>query len=50
MTLLTKRVEELKEKHPEDQHLFDQYLLSQRAECNELTEDVEGVTMLLKKY
>lgn len=46
---LTKRTNELKEKYPSQTHLFDQYLKSQLAECDELENDVIGATMLLKK-
>ncbi len=50
MTCLTKRSNELKERYPNQANLFDQYLKSQLAECDELENDILGVTMLLKKH
>lgn len=49
ITVLSKRVEELKQQYPDRSHLFDQYLASQKAEIHDLTTDVIGVTLLLKK-
>jgi ubiquinone/menaquinone biosynthesis C-methylase UbiE len=46
--LITKRANELKEKLPEKAYLFDSYIQSQQAECDELENDIYGVTMLLK--
>ena len=46
---ITKRVNELKIVYPSYAELFDQYLESQMAECDELENDVEGVTLLLRK-
>lgn len=50
MTYLTKRINELKERYPNQANLFDEYLKSQLAECDELENDILGVTILLKKY
>ena len=47
---LTKRTNELKERYPEDTQLFEQYLKSQLAECDELENDIIGVTMLLRRH
>lgn len=44
---IIKRANELKEKLPEKAHLFDSYIQSQQAECDELENDISGVTMLL---
>lgn len=46
---LTMRTNELKEQFPDQVHLFNQYLKSQLAECDELENDIIGVTMLLRK-
>jgi ubiquinone/menaquinone biosynthesis C-methylase UbiE len=46
--LITKRANELKEKLPEKAYLFDSYIQSQQAECDELENEISGVTMLLK--
>jgi cyclopropane fatty-acyl-phospholipid synthase-like methyltransferase len=46
---LSKRVEELKKQYPDKHNLFDDYLNSQKEECNELENDIIGVTMLIKK-
>lgn len=40
---------ELIERYPAKAYLFEQYMDSQMAECDELENDVIGVTMLLKK-
>ena len=49
MTALSQRVHELKEKYPQKGYLFEQYLESQKQECDDLTNHVTGVTMLLQK-
>lgn len=46
--LIVKRANELKEKSPEKAHLFDSYIHSQQAECDELENEISGVTMLLQ--
>lgn len=46
--LIVKRVNELKKKYPEKSHLFDSYISSQQAECDELENEISGVTMLLQ--
>jgi len=46
--LITKRANELKGKFPEKAHLFDSYIRSQQAECDELENEMTGVTMLLQ--
>lgn len=43
-----KRAEELKARLPGKAHLFDSYVHSQRAECEELENEITGVTMLLQ--
>ena len=45
---ILKRAIELKEKHPEKASLFDSYIQSQQAECDELENEISGVTMLLQ--
>ena len=45
---IVKRSEELKQQYPEKKHLFDGYVKSQQAECDELENDIDAVTMLLK--
>ena len=45
---IIKRANELKEKHPEKAYLFENYIKSQQAECDELENKIEGVTMLLQ--
>ncbi|NLN49387.1 MAG: class I SAM-dependent methyltransferase [Clostridiales bacterium] len=47
--LIVKRAEELKDKYPDKVHLFDSYIKSQREECDELENDIKGVTMLLQR-
>ena len=42
------RAHELKCMHPDKADLFDGYIRSQQAECDELETDISGVTMLLK--
>jgi cyclopropane fatty-acyl-phospholipid synthase-like methyltransferase len=49
MTFISKRVNELKDKIPSKSHLFDEYMASQLAECDELESELKGVTMLLRK-
>lgn len=46
--LIIKRANELKEKLPKKAHLFDSYIQSQQAECDELENEISGVTMLLQ--
>ncbi len=45
---IVKRVRELKDKLPEKAPLFDSYIRSQQAECDELENEISGVTMLLQ--
>ena len=45
---IIKRAEELKEKFPEKAYLFESYVQSQQAECDEMEEDIDGVTILLQ--
>jgi hypothetical protein len=45
---IVKRANELKKKYPEKSHLFESYINSQLAECNELENEILGVTMLLQ--
>lgn len=45
---IIKRANELKEKFPEKVCLFDSYIQIQQDECNELENEISGVTMLLK--
>ena len=45
---ILKRAEELKAKHPEKVPLFEGYVKSQQAECEELENDITAVTMLLQ--
>lgn len=45
---ITKRADELKQTHPDKSELFDSYVKSQTKECQELEEDILGVTFLLK--
>ena len=46
--LIIKRANELKKKLPEKAHLFDGYIRSQQAECDELENEISGVTLLLQ--
>lgn len=46
--LIVKRANELKEELPEKAHLFDSYIDSQQAECDELENEISGVTLLLQ--
>ena len=45
---IIKRANELKEKYPEKAQLFESYIRSQQAECDELENEIEGVTLLLQ--
>ncbi|HEY8349373.1 MAG TPA: class I SAM-dependent methyltransferase [Clostridia bacterium] len=45
---IRQRANELKERLPEKAHLFDSYIRSQQAECDELENEISGVTMLLQ--
>lgn len=45
---IMQRALELKKKFPEKAHLFESYIQSQQAECDELEEDIDGVTILLQ--
>lgn len=47
-SVIRKRASELKKKYPENADLFDNYVKSQMNECNELENELIGVTMLLK--
>lgn len=47
--VITKRTDELKAQYPEKASLFDAYLKSQLSECEELTTEIRGVTLLLQK-
>ena len=47
-SFIAKRANELKEKHPDKAYLFDSYLRSQLAECDELENEISGVTMLVQ--
>jgi 2-polyprenyl-3-methyl-5-hydroxy-6-metoxy-1,4-benzoquinol methylase len=46
--LIVKRAAELKVKHPDKADLFDSYVKSQQAECDELENELTVVTMLLR--
>ncbi len=47
-SFIVKRANELKEKHPDKAYLFESYIKSQQAECDELENEISGVTMLLQ--
>jgi hypothetical protein len=47
-SFIVKRANELKEKHPDKAYLFDSYIKSQQAECDEMENEISGVTMLLQ--
>ena len=49
MRCIGQRVEELKKRHPHHADLFQGYMESQRAEVEELSGDIRGVTLLLQK-
>ena len=44
---IVKRANELKKELPEKAHLFESYIKSQLKECEELENDISGVTLLL---
>ena len=46
--LIGNRTTELKEKYPDMAELFEGYVQSQQNECDELENEITGVTMLLK--
>ena len=46
--LIANRADELKRTYPEKSNLFDSYIRSQLAECDELENEVVGVTLLLQ--
>lgn len=48
-SFIVKRANELKESHPAKAFLFDNYIKSQQSECDELENEIVGVTMLVKK-
>lgn len=45
---ITRRANELKLMHPDKSDLFDKYIQSQQAECDQLEHDITGVTWLLQ--
>jgi 2-polyprenyl-3-methyl-5-hydroxy-6-metoxy-1,4-benzoquinol methylase len=45
---IVKRARELMETYPEKSHLFESYINSQQAECDELENEISGVTLLLR--
>ncbi len=47
-SFIVRRANELKEKHPDKAYLFESYIKSQQAECDELEHEISGVTMLLQ--
>jgi len=47
-THIANRAGELRILHPDKAELFDGYVASQLAECNQLESDISGVTMLLR--
>ena len=49
-SLIVKRANELKEEHPDKASLFESYIWSQQAECDELENEISGVTMLLQVF
>jgi ubiquinone/menaquinone biosynthesis C-methylase UbiE len=42
------RANELKEKYPDKAYFFESYIKSQQVECDELENEISGVTMLLQ--
>lgn len=46
--LIVKRANELIRLYPEKKSLFESYIRSQQAECDELENEISGVTMLLR--
>jgi SAM-dependent methyltransferase len=47
--LIEKRAKELSDEFPEKKNMFAGYVRSQRNECEDLEENIEGVTWLLQK-
>ncbi|OPZ94067.1 MAG: hypothetical protein BWY74_00853 [Firmicutes bacterium ADurb.Bin419] len=47
-SFIEKRANELKEKYPDKESLFESYIKSQQAECDELENEISGVMMLLQ--
>lgn len=47
-SFIAKRANELIKKYPEKADLFERYIKSQLAECDELENEIAGVTMLLQ--
>jgi 2-polyprenyl-3-methyl-5-hydroxy-6-metoxy-1,4-benzoquinol methylase len=45
---IVKRANELMEKYPDKAHLFESYIRSQQSECNELENEIVGITLLLQ--
>lgn len=45
---IIKRANEMKRIHPEKSELFEQYILGQQAECDELEGEITGVTWLFQ--
>ncbi|MFZ5986337.1 MAG: class I SAM-dependent methyltransferase [Bacillota bacterium] len=49
-SFIVNRANELKEKHPDKACLFESYIKSQQAECDELENEISGVTMFLQVF
>lgn len=47
-SFIVMRANQLNEKYPEKAYIFDSYIKSQQAECDELENEISGVTMLLQ--
>ena len=47
-SFIVMRANELKEKYPDKADLFESYIKSQQTECDELENEISGVTMLLQ--
>jgi cyclopropane fatty-acyl-phospholipid synthase-like methyltransferase len=47
-SFIVARANELKEKYPDKAYLFDSYIKSQQAECDEMENEISVVTMLLQ--
>ncbi|WP_242987480.1 class I SAM-dependent methyltransferase [Anaerobacterium chartisolvens] len=47
-SFIVMRANEIKEKYPDKAYLFESYIQSQQAECDELENEISGVTMLLQ--
>ena len=47
--LIEKRAEELIKKFPEKESIFTDYVHSQKNECEDLEENIKGITWLLQK-